>query len=69
MKKIEWKRLPDEIKKLVEFKNDTNDGFFWMTFEDFYTNFDSIQFCHLTPGLNMFKILFQIKMLSFKNKR
>jgi len=46
---MEWKKASDEIKKKVDFKIDTEDGHFWMTFDDFYFNFDSIQFCHLTP--------------------
>lgn len=32
----------------MEFKRD-QEGEFWMSFDDFYFNFDSMQFCHLTP--------------------
>ena len=48
-KSVEWNQLTEKMKSSLDFKVDLKDGQFWMTFDDFYSNFDSIQFCHLTP--------------------
>lgn len=44
----EWLWLSDKEKENLEYKN-LNEGEFWMSFDDFYNEFDTIQFCHLSP--------------------
>ena len=44
----EFLTASDEIKRKLDYRKE-NEGEFWMTFDDFYANFDLIQFCHLTP--------------------
>jgi hypothetical protein len=43
-----WSLVSESVKNSLEFKKEF-EGEFWMTFEDFYLNFDLIQFCHLSP--------------------
>lgn len=40
--------MSDIEKENLEYKN-LNEGEFWMSFDDFYANFDTVQFCHLSP--------------------
>jgi hypothetical protein len=40
--------ISESVKNSLEFKKEF-EGEFWMSFEDFYLNFDLIQFCHLSP--------------------
>ncbi|CAL1530828.1 unnamed protein product, partial [Lymnaea stagnalis] len=40
--------LSPEMRHDLEF-TDKDDGEFWISFEDFATNFDEIQLCHLYP--------------------
>ncbi len=44
----EWNQIPSEIKEQLDYKKLPN-GEFWMSYDDFYRNFESIQFCELTP--------------------
>lgn len=44
----EFLTASDEIKRKLDYRKES-EGEFWMTFDDFYANFDLIQFCHLTP--------------------
>lgn len=45
---LEWNQLSQEIKDAIGYRID-NEGEFWMSYDDFYHYFDSIQFCHLSP--------------------
>lgn len=40
--------MPDNIKEQLDYKK-LPDGEFWMSFDDFYRNFEGIQFCELSP--------------------
>ena len=44
----EWNLVPKEIKDQLEFKK-LPYGEFWMSFDDFYLNFESVQLCELSP--------------------
>ncbi|RNA08710.1 calpain-A [Brachionus plicatilis] len=44
----EWSMVDKGVLDQLEFRQE-NEGEFWMSFEDFFNYFDSIQFCHLTP--------------------
>ncbi|CAF0866413.1 unnamed protein product [Brachionus calyciflorus] len=44
----EWSTISEDVKKALEFKK-MPDGEFWMSFDDFYRNFENVQLCNLTP--------------------
>ena len=44
----EWNSISESIKNELDFVK-LNEGEFWMSFDDFLENYDSMQFCHLTP--------------------
>lgn len=44
----EWKRISDEVKEELGYKNLPN-GEFWMSYDDFYRFFETMQICELTP--------------------
>ena len=44
----EWDNLSSEKQKLFGLTFDS-DGEWWMEYEDFLTNFDEVEMCHLCP--------------------
>jgi calpain len=44
----EWDEMNDDLKEALEYKN-LPIGEFWMSFDDFYKNFHTIEFCNLIP--------------------
>lgn len=43
----EWKRISEDVKKELDYKNLPN-GEFWMSYDDFYKSYDTLQICELT---------------------
>ncbi|CAF0882657.1 unnamed protein product [Adineta ricciae] len=43
-----WNHLDGEEKKRMSWQ-DSDDGEFWMTFQDFFVEFDILEICHLSP--------------------
>ncbi len=52
----EWSAVSKEIKDALKYRK-LADGEFWMSFDDFYRNFESIQFCELTPDAYSVELL------------
>ena len=46
-KSYEWNYVTPAIREKLS--STSRDGEFWMNIKDFCSNFDSIQFCHITP--------------------
>lgn len=44
----EWKRISDEVKEELGYKHLPN-GEFWMSYDDFFRSFETLQICELTP--------------------
>ncbi|XP_065356886.1 calpain-A-like [Calliphora vicina] len=44
----EWRDIPDEQKHEIGLNFD-RDGEFWMSFQDFFNHFDSVEICNLSP--------------------
>uniref|UniRef100_A0AC35FKW8 Calpain catalytic domain-containing protein n=1 Tax=Panagrolaimus sp. PS1159 TaxID=55785 RepID=A0AC35FKW8_9BILA len=44
----EWQFVPEDIKKKMEVVK-KKDGEFWMSFDDFRTNFENLEICHADP--------------------
>jgi hypothetical protein len=40
-----WDRVSEEEKRKFKFQK-IHDGEFWMSFDDFFDNFDELQICH-----------------------
>jgi len=45
---FEWKHISDDVKQELQYKS-LPDGEFWMTYDDFYRSFETLQICELTP--------------------
>lgn len=43
-----WDAVTKEEKRKIKFYQ-LHDGEFWMSYDDFFTNFDELQFCHYRP--------------------
>lgn len=54
--------MSDDVKQALEYKR-LGDGEFWMSFDDFYRNFESVQFCELTPDA------FSVELLAQQNSK
>lgn len=61
----EWKRISDDVKKELDYKNLPN-GEFWMNFDDFYKSFDSLQICEVTPDAYSDELLKEDNNLEWK---
>ncbi len=48
-KSNEWSKVTSDIKQKLLFA-DRADGGFWMTFDDFYQNYEQLEICDLTPA-------------------
>ena len=44
----EWLSVSQDVKNILEYRK-LEDGEFWMSFDDFYRNFESLQFVEITP--------------------
>ncbi len=44
----DWLSVSPELQKALGYKK-LADGCFWMSFDDFYKNFETLDFCSLTP--------------------
>ena len=47
-KSYDWKYVSNDVKKQLQL-DDKPDGEFWMSFDDFYSNFEIVQICSLSP--------------------
>ena len=58
----EWNSVSKDVKDALNYRR-LADGEFWMSFNDFYRNFETVQLCELTPDA------FSSELLKKKNPR